>query len=164
MPRRPAIVTIPEELRPDSESRVVALYRFSDGRERRVREQWSAYMARRQGQMDDDTRAGVELAQQRADAAADDDDTPLDPLDECFAQGRPPHLVVAECLHFAAPVAGAEAVTDAPRMGPEQRAEWVDDQWSPVVRWLAEQLVREAGLVRETETERGEGSGPAPGP
>ena len=85
----------------------------------------------------------------------DEEDVELDPLDVCFAGGRPPHLVVAECLHAIGSLVQADILQQAVRLNPETRADWVDDQWSGVVRFLAEHLVREAGLVKETKAEAG---------
>ena len=160
--RQPELVTIPEELRPDDDSRVVALYRLSDGRARRVRDAWHAEGLRTAGEVTDDkVKAGIRVRQEVArDMPAeeeDDEDVVLDPLDVCFSGGRPPHLVVAECLHAIGSLAQADILQQAVRMSPEMRADWVDDQWGGVVRFLAEHLVRDAGLVKETKAESGNG-------
>ena len=79
-----------------------------------------------------------------------------------FADANPPHLVVAQCLHAVGST--AESLPGAVRLSESERAEWVDEQWSPVVRFLAEYLLRDAGLVKETPAERKNDSGPSPGP
>ena len=62
-------------------------------------------------------------------------------------------LVVAECLHAIGSLAQADILQQAVRLNPETRAAWVDDQWSGVVRFLAERLVRDAGS-REGDEDR----------
>ena len=148
------VVTIPEDLRPDGET-TVGLLRYKQGRYQRVRDAWIAESQRKTGQMDDEQQAGVRVRQDIVDD--DDDDARLDPLDECFAGGNPPHLVVAECLHAVGSAEDGPALRDRPRMSEAERAEWVAEQWPAIIRHLAERLVRDAGLVREAEPERKNG-------
>ena len=86
-------------------------------------------------------------------AAAEPETTPLDD-----ALGEwPAELVVQECFHS---IVGhrrtlrLSGVADQASEG--ERQEFADDLTAAALKWLAEQLLRGAGLVRDTEGERGE--------
>ena len=161
--KRPMIITIPDRLRPDAGEEVVALLPYRQGRYQRVQEAWLAEADNRAAKIDDERKQGAknrrDLNRELRDEV-DTDTSKVDPVDAVFYSGNPPHLVLAECLHSVhsiSEVPSADDLKSADRMDETARAEFVSELRPGIVRFLAEELVRDAGLVDETEEERGNG-------
>ena len=93
-----------------------------------------------------------------SDAPADEQPDPPTPLEEALANWPAVH-VIRTCLHSIVDV--GEDVLDDPVDTPEtpeaEREQWLRDQSAGALDWLAEQQLRAAGLLRDTEAARGEG-------
>ena len=94
------------------------------------------------------------IKQEGCDGRCSEKPTPL----ESALSDWPADLTVSECLHS---IVSEDDPTDDPIETPEtpedEREAWLSDQSSGALEWLAEQQFEAAGLLRETEGDRGEG-------
>ena len=157
-PRPLAILTIPAEHFPVPGAETVRLRFFSavaqDRAERARQLEARRFLAKSQETGFDESKA-ARATQKAADDEADEKPTPL----EAAFQEWPCRYVVRESLHSI--VAPGDDPTDDPIETPEtpedEREAWLADQSSGALEWLAERQFDAAGLLRETEGDRGEG-------
>ena len=157
-PRPLAILTIPAEHFPVPGAETVRLRFFSavaqDRAERARQLEARRFLAKSQETGFDESKA-ARATQKVADDEADEKPTPI----EAALQEWPGRHVVRESLHSI--VAPGDDPTDDPIETPEtpedEREAWLADQSSGALEWLAEKQFDAAGLLRETEGDRGEG-------
>ena len=152
-PRPLAILTIPPEHVPVPGAETVRLRFFGavgqDRTERARQLDARRFLAKSQ-------EMGFDEKKMARPQAADDEEEPT-PLVAALHEWPARH-VVRECLHSI--VTPDDDPTDDPIETPEapedEREAWLADQSTGALEWLAEQQFRAAGLLRDTEEERGE--------
>ena len=157
-PRPLSILTIPAEHVPVPGAETVRLRFFGAVLQNKVEREWRI---RARSFVADSAKTGFDKAVddgliKRQDAP---DDAPKPTPLESALSDWPADLTVSECLHSI--VSEDDEMGDDPIETPEtpedEREAWLSDQSSGALEWLAEQQFEAAGLLRETEGDRGEG-------
>ena len=160
-PRPLAILTIPSEHAPVPGAETVRLRFFGsvlqDKVERAFRLRARRFLAESAATGFDKAVEDGLLKKPESPKVPDDAPKPT-PLESALADW-PASMTISECLHSI--VAKEDDPGDDPIETPEtpddEREAWLADQSSGALEWLAEQQFDAAGLLRETEGDRGEG-------
>ena len=156
--RLPVELTIPAEHQPVEGFATVRMLFFGASRQGRV-ERARQLRARKfmadsaATGFDEDSMLPVAVKEKREEVAAAEPETT--PLDDAFGEW-PAELVVQECFHSIVGEDDQEEIGGADQASEGERQEFADDLTAAALKWLTEQLLRGAGLVRDTEAGRGE--------
>lgn len=153
-PRPLAVLTIPPEHQPVPGGETVRLRFFGSVAQDRVER---ARMLRARRLIADSRQIGFDADMVPPKSADNEPQQEPTPLEE--AQYRwPGGLVVEETLHsIVSDDDEKEPAPTDPGATDDEREAWIADQSSAALAWLAEQQYEAAGLLRETEAQRGEG-------
>jgi len=155
--RPPTVYTIPDDLKPLPDHKSVALRFFSADMEERVSNAVHRRYMRELARMSEEEIKGSEIRRQIAanspDNDTDDDDT--DPVEEALST-RPPSVVLEEVLHaYGATV--EQDVIDGKQIDRDARRVFLRNVTAGQARWLVVELLRDCDVIRETQTQQGEG-------
>lgn len=141
-------------VRPHEGDEAAAVLTLSAVRAERISERERFEFLRRRGRVLADEALRLAADELRQPKPADEEPEQVDPVRDALML-YPARYVVEECLHTVGGN-GGELLT-APRWSVEERAEWVEEQRKATLDHLAEDILRDAGLIDETEEERGNG-------
>ena len=157
-PRPLAILTIPSEHAPVTGAETVRLRFFGSVLQDKVER---AFRIRARQFLSDSANTGFDKAVGDgllAKPTPPDDAPDPTPLESALSDW-PADMVVSECLHsivFEGDDPGDDPI-ETPETPEDEREAWLADQSSGALEWLAERQFDAAGLLRETEGDRGEG-------